>query len=86
VIKRLALKGGAAPAGYKMPEGATYLRPRDDVSFEEGKGALRSLLARIEAGSRFTHPSPLFGPLTHEEWTIAQLGHCSLHLSFLHTE
>jgi hypothetical protein len=84
VIRRMALKGGAAPAGYKTPEGASYLSPGDEVSFDQGIGALRSQVARIEAGERFTHASPLFGSLTHEEWTIVQLGHCSLHLSFLH--
>ena len=35
------------------------------------------------AKSRPTQPSPLFGPMSHEEWIKLHLRHSELHLSFL---
>ena len=32
---------------------------------------------------RFTHDSPIFGKLTHEQWITLNAGHATLHLSFL---
>lgn len=84
ILKPIALRGGSAPAGVKIPSSASFLRPADGRGFEEGMGAIRAEVARTRAGERFSHPSPLFGPLTHEQWLILQLGHCSLHLGFLH--
>ena len=46
---------------------------------------LRETIARVkEKGEEFSHPSPIFGEFTHEEWTRLQLGHCQLHLGFMH--
>ena len=83
LFKKKALSGAPLPPGTKIPNQASFLRPDDDVSFETGLTLLRDVLDRVEAGERFTHPSPIFGRLTHEEWTTLQLGHCSMHLSFL---
>lgn len=84
VLKPMILRG-SMPPGMKLPESATHLRPRAGVSLEEGHGALRRELERVRSGAeRMEHPSPLLGRLTHEQWTGLQLGHCALHLSFLH--
>lgn len=82
-FKKKAIQGAPPPPGIKLPAGAAYLLPDDSVSFEAGMSLLREQMARIARGERFTHPSPLFGDLTHEEWTKLQLGHCALHLGFL---
>jgi len=84
--KKKAIAGGVPPAGFKLPKGAAYLLPREGVSFEDGMSALREQLARVEGGERFSHPSALFGELTHDQWMLLQLGHFTLHLSFLHPE
>lgn len=86
LFKRKAIERGPPPAGIKLPAGAAYLMPNDVVSFEDGLRALREQIARIERGERFSHPSPLFGALTHEQWMKLQLGHATMHLGFLELE
>ncbi|MDX9911602.1 MAG: DUF1569 domain-containing protein [Phycisphaerales bacterium] len=81
---KAALSGKPAKAGYKLPKQASFLLPRDSVPFDEGAARVRRVIERLKAGDRFTHPSPVFEKLTHDEWSRLQLGHCALHLSFLH--
>jgi hypothetical protein len=38
------------------------------------------------AKSSPSRPSPLFGPMTHEEWIALHLRHSELHLSFLRAD
>ena len=83
-FKRKAVSGKAPPAGIKLNTQMSYVVPQPDVSFDEGLSEIRAQLARIKAGERFTKPSPLFGEMTHEQWSALQCGHCSLHFSFLH--
>jgi len=84
LAKKKAIAGQPPPPGYRIPGGAAFLRPGDDTTFKAGMARLRKCVDRVGAGERFEQPSPLFGELTHEEWMGIQLGHCSLHLSFLH--
>ncbi len=83
LFKKKALSGEASPAGFKLPKKAEFLLPGDSTSFDEGMARLRTVLGRIESGERFTHDSPVFGKLTHEQWITLQSGHAILHLSFL---
>lgn len=85
LFKKKAAAGQKPPPGFKLPKQASYLLP-GDVSFEEGLSEMRTMLARLRAGETFSHPSPLFGKFTHDEWTRLHLGHCALHLSFLHPD
>lgn len=81
IIKPKALRGDLPPPGITLP-GDSFLIP-GPATFEEGMGRLRRVIRRIEAGERFTHPSPVFGRLTHEQWERLQSGHASLHLGFI---
>ena len=72
------------PAGFKLPKQASVLLPEPGVEDREGLQRLRTQVARILSGEQMTHPSPLFGSLTHEEWLTLQRKHMALHLSFLH--
>jgi len=84
-IKKSAVSGKPAPVGIPFPKGLeSAFGPKPGVTFEEGMGLMRSGVSRVKAGERFTHPSPLFGPLTHDEWLRLHLGHCAMHLGFLH--
>lgn len=56
--------------------------PPDDVTLPEAVARMRRVIERVAAGERFARPSPLFGPLTHEEWVTLHLRHCELHYSF----
>lgn len=82
IFKRRATQGAPPPAGIRLKGRVDYLLPDDSVSFDAGMALLREQMARIARGERFKHPSPLFGDLTHEDWTRMQLGHASLHLGF----
>jgi hypothetical protein len=57
-----------------------------DTTFDAGMSQLRAQITRTRAGEPFDKPSTLFGHLTHDQWLRIQLGHCQLHLSFLHLE
>ena len=83
LFKQGAVSGRTPPAGFGT---APFLVPREGVSFEDGLAAWRTQIARVRGGERFTKPSGLFGNVTHDEWVKMQLGHASLHLSFLHPE
>lgn len=83
LFKKKAVDGQPPPPGIKLPAGAAYLLPDDDVPIDVGLAELRTVISRIDEGERFAHPSPLFGALTHEQWTKLQLGHATLHLGFM---
>jgi hypothetical protein len=74
------------PAGFKLPKAASVMLPRDDVTDREGLEMLRANVDRVLGGEQMTHPSPIFGKLTHEEWLTIQRKHVALHLSFLHPD
>lgn len=84
LFKGRAVAGEAPPAGLKLPAKAAFMMPREVVGLEEGEELLLGQIQRVMNGERFTHPSPAFGRLSHEEWTRLHLGHAKLHLSFLH--
>ncbi len=86
LLKKKALAGGSPPAGFKIPNSAAFLRPGDETTFEQGMARLRGEIERVGAGERFTHVSPIFGRLTHEQWVVLQSGHASLHLGFIDLE
>ena len=58
-----------APADISLDEAIVYLR--------------RSVKAANVPGS-MTHPSPLFGKMTHEQWLGLNYRHAELHLGFIH--
>ncbi|MEM9066571.1 MAG: DUF1569 domain-containing protein [Planctomycetota bacterium] len=87
VIKMLFLKkaltGDPLPPGFKIPSQASFLTPGDNTTTEAGVAQLRTIVDRVRGGVRFTHPSPIFEKLTHEQWVMLQLGHASMHMSFI---
>jgi hypothetical protein len=72
------------PPGFKLPRQASALMPEAGISDSEGLDHLRKEVKRVLAGKEMTHPSPLFGPLSHRQWVIVQCKHCALHLSYIH--
>ena len=77
--KRILTRG--MRAGFRMPreaEAAFYPKaPSTDAALD----ALRQAVKRVES-QPMTASHPLFGRLTHEEWTQLHLRHSELHLSF----
>ena len=44
---------------------------------------LIQLIQRFQQHQGSLHPSPLFGPLTRQQWDDLHVIHCSHHLGFL---
>ncbi|MCB9845509.1 MAG: DUF1569 domain-containing protein [Phycisphaeraceae bacterium] len=86
IAKRPATRGMRPPAGIKLPKQAAFFLPDPEVAFEDGLAELRGCLDRVGSGERFVAPSPVFGRLTHTQWTNLHLGHSALHLGFLHPD
>ena len=78
-----ALSGEPMPPGFKIPKQADFLTPGADTTDEQGLERLQKILDRVRGSERFTHPSPIFEELTHEQWVKLQLGHASMHMSFI---
>jgi Protein of unknown function (DUF1569) len=89
MFKKKILSGETFPAGIKPPPkflvqgDLSAPLPDKNTSFEDGMSRLREVINRLETGSRFTAPSPVFGKLTHEESMRVQLGHAALHMGFM---
>ena len=67
--------------GFRLPKTAAALLP-DDSDHGEGIAALEKACARIQTEPQ-CHPSPVFGPLSREEWDRLHLKHAEMHLSFI---
>ena len=71
------------PAGVRIegvPGGTFGIEP---CEVDEGLRRLRSAFGRLAAEAPM-QTSPVFGPMTREEWTNFHLRHAELHLSFFH--
>jgi len=85
VFKRVALTR-AMFRGIKFPPSlAPALEPPEDVAWEDAVDHLRRAVER-SAGGRMTQPSPLFGPLSHEEWVKLHCRHAEMHFGFIMPE
>jgi len=85
-VKPKVIRGESLPVGITLKGPSAAMLPRPGVSFREGVGRLRNVMQRLEQGEQFNQPSPLFGKLTHQQWSTLHLGHSALHLSFLHVD
>lgn len=72
---------GRMPAGVKIPgvQGGTC--GTEALSNDEGLQRYRAALERLR-NSAPQQSSPIFGPLSHEEWIALNLRHAELHLGF----
>jgi len=69
--------------GFKLPASARILLPDPDITLAAAAARMGAVLARLERGEPMTHPSPVFGPLTHDQWVRLQLRHAEHHFSFI---
>jgi hypothetical protein len=79
-MKRRALERGL-PAGFKLPKDTEVAAYPMVASPQEALAILRQAVGRLR-NEKATALHPLFGRLTHEEWTQLHLRHAELHLSF----
>jgi hypothetical protein len=71
----------AMPAGVNIPRVAGGTLATEPMSLDEGVSRLRAIFERLMREPH-THPSPIFGMLTHEESIAINLRHAELHLGF----
>jgi hypothetical protein len=79
-IKRRALRQGL-PAGFRLPKDREALVYPAAPSPQDALQTLRRAASRLRT-EKMTARHPVFGRLTHEEWTQLHLRHAELHLSF----
>lgn len=70
------------PPGFKLPKENEPGAFPVASSPEEALDALRKAVCRLRS-ENMTARHPVFGNLTHEEWTRFHLHHAELHLSFI---
>ena len=80
LVKRRILKHGLPP-GFQLPKDREAAAYPMVASPHEAVDLLRQAVGRV-GNERATATHPLFGRLTHEEWTQLHLRHAELHLSF----
>jgi hypothetical protein len=71
----------AMPAGFRLPSDTEPKAYPAAVSPEAALARLRNSVARTQR-EKMNSRHPVFGALTHEEWTRFHLRHAELHLSF----
>jgi hypothetical protein len=80
LVKRRIIKSGMS-SGFKLPKEREATAFPAASSPQEALGKLRAAVGRLKQ-ERMTARHPVFGKLTHEEWTRLHLRHAELHLSF----
>lgn len=80
-IKLRVLRQGMQ-AGFQLPKSAVAKAFPVAESPQHALGELRAALDRART-KRMTARHPVFGNLTHDEWTRFHLRHAELHLSFV---
>jgi hypothetical protein len=68
--------------GFTNPSTVQAVEPDAIIPGGDGVQFLLRQLARVENGERMEQPSPVEGPITHEQWYYFHLRHAELHLSF----
>jgi Protein of unknown function (DUF1569) len=65
--------------GIRTPR---QLQPPHDVTWEAAVDLLRQQMQKLQT-RQMTQPSPILGPMTHDEWVAMHCRHAELHLSFV---
>ncbi|MCL4210104.1 MAG: DUF1569 domain-containing protein [Phycisphaeraceae bacterium] len=69
--------------GITLPGRFDLLLPDPDVTWDDAVSELWRAVDRVQQGERMEQPSPVLGPLTHEEWEQLHCRHAEMHFSFL---
>src|SRR5213079_583715 len=80
-LRKNSFLRGPMPAGVNIPRIAGGTMGTDVLSLDEGLSRFRLAMERLRSTAP-SIPSPIFGPLTHDQWIGLNLRHAELHLSF----
>lgn len=78
-----AISDKPMPTGIKLPDSAAEIFPEAGIADAQGISELRKELKRVIAGKDMSHPSPLFGNVTHDQWITIHCKHCAMHMGFI---
>ena len=73
------------PKGIKFPKGTEAFfspRPADAITLQQAVDELATTVERAKR-ERMSHPSPLVGPLSHEQWEQLHCRHAELHFALV---
>jgi len=86
--RTLKLLGKAAAPfnpGINPPKSVLqHFWPPEPITTQQGLDTLRAAIDAARAPGSMTHPSPLFGHLSHDEHVVLNCRHAELHFSFIH--
>jgi hypothetical protein len=57
--------------------------PDEDVTWEQALSELRETIDKAKRDG-MTHPSPVLGRMSNDDWVSLHCRHAELHFSFLH--
>jgi hypothetical protein len=82
-LKPMILNGPVKP-GFKLPKDAeSFFWPNDDSDVQEALNRFKKSVEDYKAnGAAEVHP--IFGKVTKEQMNRLNIGHCAMHLSFVH--
>ena len=81
MAKKQVFGSGQMRPGIKLPE---KFLPKPGLDARAEAEALRAAVAIFTAHTGPVADHPMFGPMTHAEWTRLHCIHCAHHLSFAH--
>ena len=67
--------------GFRLPKNASKLLPQP-IEAADGVARLEKAIRRLQSTTE-RKPSPVFGPMSSDEWDQLMFRHCELHLSFI---
>ncbi len=82
LLRRIVLTRPMQP-GVKLPRNFAALIPDHGTTWEDAVDGFRAVYTKL-ATRRMTHPSPVFGRMSHEQWEQLHCRHAEMHFSFMH--
>jgi hypothetical protein len=81
LMKGRMTSGKTLPAGFKIPQNASYMMPRSGCSFEDGLARLRTVLDRLDRSPLTPHhdTTVALGDADRERGSMAPFGRVDVH-------
>jgi len=83
LFRHKALHKGIDP-GIQLTGKMRAVLPLDDVTIDKAMDRMNRVFARLGDGETMARRSPVFGTMTHDDWSLLHMRHAELHLSFMH--
>lgn len=84
MLRGMVLRRRMKP-GLRLPAEMSFLLADPATTWPQAVDRLRRAVARFGSSTRVV-PSPVLGPMSHDDWTSLHCRHAELHLAFVHPE